>query len=78
MNGVPNSSSADWRILPNYGEIDVRIVASGANTSLTGLGLDNIQITGVSIALLPEPSSCFLIMLGLVMIGGRSRRPRRA
>jgi hypothetical protein len=75
-NGLP--SSGDWRSIRSYGDLDVRIVANGANTSLTGLGVDNIQITGVSMALVPEPSSCLLLVLGMFMIGGRSRRSGRA
>ncbi len=80
MSPLPSSSpDTDWRSIsfePWYSSahVDVRIIASGANSTLTGLGLDNIQITGVVV---PEPSSCLLLALGLFVIGGRSR-PRRA
>jgi hypothetical protein len=54
--------------------MEVKIIASGANSSLTGLGLDNIQFTGVNTsAVVPEPSSCLLLIFGLFLLGGRSR-----
>ncbi len=76
----PTTQNTNWRSLyydVNYNRsasLEVRIVASGANSSLTGLGLDNIQITGL--APVPEPSSCLLLVLGMCLLGGRARTRR--
>jgi hypothetical protein len=78
LNTAPPS---DWRSLyydssTTSAILEVRIVASGANSSLTGLGMDNIQFMGVSTAVVPEPSSCLLLVLGLFVVGRRFRGGR--
>ena len=81
--GLPNTAPpSDWRNLyydssTTTGYLEVKIVASGANTTLTGLGIDNIQFTGVSTAVVPEPGSCLLLALGLFMVGRRFRAGER-
>jgi hypothetical protein len=76
----PYPSLGDWRILGNApyqtGNLEIQIIASGANSSLTGLGLDNIQLTFAS-TVVPEPSSCLLLVVGLFLMGGRSRRGKK-
>ena len=68
------SGDFSWLDLSAGDLIEFEIVARGANSSLVGLDLNNVQVHA---CVVPEPSSAVMLLLGGMVLAFRTRRVMR-